>query len=147
MQIVGVGDGGVIGGADLDQHRVRCRDRHCAHPVAHAVDVGVGVAGRQLGQRDGGVRRDLARRVTHGDDRVLVVGRLRNLTEPARQERDREAGRLVQTAIQPFLAVMGDPEPHDDADDEHRDRRADDGRHHHPGTQRRRAGQDSLQEV
>ena len=142
MQIVGVGDGGVIGSADFHQHRVWYRDVHRADPVADPVDVGVGVPGRQLGQRDGGVRRDGAVDVAHRDDRVLIVGRLGNLAEPAGQERDRETRRLVETAIQPFLAVVGNAEPDDDADDQHRDGRADDGRDDHAGAQRRRTGQD-----
>ena len=147
MQVVGVGDGGVVGGADFHQHRVRRRDVHRAHPVTHPVDVGVGVTGGQLGQRDGGVGGDLAVDVADGDDRVLVAGRLRNFAEPAGQERDRETGRLVQPAVQPFLAVVGDAEPDDSTGDQHRDGRTDDGRHHHAGAQRWRAGQDSRQEI
>ena len=43
-------------------------DLHRADPVAHAVDVGVGVAGGQLGQDDVRVGRDLAV-LAHRDDR------------------------------------------------------------------------------
>ena len=45
------------------------------------------------------------------------LGERRDLVEPARQERDREAGRLVEPTVQPLLAVVGDADPHDGADD------------------------------
>ena len=59
VQVVGVGDGGVVGGADRHRHRLGHADVHGAHPVAHAVDVGVGVTGGQLRQHDVRVGRHL----------------------------------------------------------------------------------------
>ena len=105
MQVIGLADGGVIGGADRHRHRFGHADVHRAHPVAHAVDVGVGVTGRQLRQHDGRVGRHLTP-LADGDHRVLVVGRSRNLVEAARQERDREAGRLVEAAVQSLLRSL-----------------------------------------
>ena len=73
MQVVGVGDGGVVGGADGDRHRLGYADLDGADSIAHPVDVGVRVAGGQLRKDDVRVRRDLVA-VADGDDGVLVVG-------------------------------------------------------------------------
>ena len=146
MQVIRIADGGVVGGADRHRHRFGHADVHRAHPVAHAVDVGVGVTGRQLRQHDGRVGRHLTL-LADGDHRVLVVGRSRNLVEAARQERNREAGRLVEAAVQSLLAVVGDADPHDGADDDDDDRRADRGGECDAGAQRRGAGEDPRQPV
>ncbi len=73
MQVVGVGDGGVIGGPDGDRHRLGNANVHGAHPVAHPVDIGVPVTGGQRRQNDVGIGRHLVA-LAHGDDGVLVVG-------------------------------------------------------------------------
>ena len=73
MQVVGVGDGGVVGRPDGDRHRLGHADVDGADAVAHTVDVGVRVTGGQLRKHDVGVRRHLVA-LAHGDDGVLVVG-------------------------------------------------------------------------
>ena len=46
VQVVGVGDRGVVGGADGGRRRpLGTVELHRAHPVPHAVDRGVGISG------------------------------------------------------------------------------------------------------
>ena len=146
VQVVGVGDGRVVGGADGHRHRLGRADLHGAHPVAHAVDVGVGVAGGQLGQHDVGVRRHLPA-AAHRDDRVLVVGRRgissrprgRNgIAKPAASS-SRRSRRSLRSLVMPIHTIGAD-----DADD---DRRGDGRRERHAGPQRRRAAEDPRQAV
>ena len=73
MQVVGVGDGGVIGGPDGDRHRLGRANVHGPHPIPDPVDVGVRVAGGQLRKDDVGIRRHLVA-LAYGDHGVLVVG-------------------------------------------------------------------------
>ena len=145
VQVVGVGDGRVVRRADRHRHRFGNPNLDGADPVAHSADVGVGVAGLQLGKHHLRVRGLLAVGGAHRDDGILVVGRRRDLVESAGQERDREAGGLVETAVQAFLAVVGDADPHHGADDDDDDRRADRGGERDAGAQRRRASENPGQ--
>ena len=150
MQVVRIGDGGVVRGADGHRHRRTARaghpDLHRPDAVAHPVDIGVRVTGRKLGQDDLRIRRHLTG-LAHGDDGVLVVGRLRNLVETSRQERDRETGSLVEAAVETLLAVVGDADPDDRADDADHDRGRDGRCERDAGPQGRGAPKDPRQQI
>ena len=142
MQVVGLGDGRVIRRADRYRHLLGGPDIHRAHPVSHPVDIGVGIAGVQLGQDDVRIGRHLIV-LAHRDDGVLIVGRSRDRTQAARDERDREACGLVQATVEPFAPVVGDADPDDGPDDQHDDRGADCRRERHPGPKRWRLAENA----
>ena len=117
VQVVGIADRRVVGIADRDRPSApTAPGSRRSGPDSAPRRPRVGVSGGQLGQDDLRVGRDLVV-LADGDDGVLVIGRLGDLVETARQERDREARRFVEAAVEAFLAVVGDAHPHDGADD------------------------------
>ena len=108
MQVVGVGDGVVIGGTDLQRgRRLRIRDLDGTDPVAHTVDVRGGVGGAEFGQHDVGLERTSLPRCT-----VITTSRMvgggRDLVEAPGHERNSEPGGLIEAAVQTLEAVVGD---------------------------------------